>query len=105
VQLQNTATRLTDQPQFGFLKQVSSSPDNLVIGLVRNKAETEKKVASKLSDRGNVHIVQGDLASYVTLKQAAAEVTRIVGDRGIDYLIANGAYLSFVDAFDPIGAL
>lgn len=72
--------------------------------MVRNKAETEKKVASELSDHGNVHIVQGDLDSYASLKQAASEVTKIVGDRGVDYLIANGGYLPTFDAFDPIGA-
>lgn len=72
--------------------------------MVRNKVETEKKVASELNDNGNVHIVQGDLDSYASLKQAASEVTKIVGDRGVDYLIANGGYLPTFDAFDPIGA-
>ena len=75
------------------------------MGLVRDRAATEKKVATELDDRKNVHILHGDLSSYASLKDAAAETTKLVGDRGVDYLIANGAYQPFLDAFDPIGAL
>ncbi|KAJ5131577.1 short chain dehydrogenase (AtsC) [Penicillium bovifimosum] len=32
-------------------------------------------------------------------------VLEIVGDRGIGYLVANAAYLPFLDAYGPIGAL
>lgn len=62
-------------------------------------------MAAELSSRTNVHILRGDLANYASLKEAAAETTKLVGDRGVDYLIANGAYQPFLDAFDPIGAL
>ena len=62
-------------------------------------------MAAELGDRSNVHILHADLTSYVSLKQAAADTTEIVDERGIDYLIANGALLSFFDAYDPIGAL
>jgi hypothetical protein len=62
-------------------------------------------VATELGARSNIHILHGDLTSYDSLKQAAAETTNIVGDRGIDYLVANGAFPSQFDAFDPIGAL
>ena len=62
-------------------------------------------MAAELGDRANVHILHGDLISYASLKEAAADTGKIVGERGIDYLVANGAFLSFFDAFDPIGAL
>lgn len=91
--------------QFEFIRQTSEDPSNLVIGLVRDKSATEKKVAAEFGDRTNVHILTGDLASYDSLKQAADETTKIVGDRGIDYLVANGCYLPRFDAFDPIGVL
>lgn len=84
---------------------MSENPQNLVVGLVRDKDATEKKVVTDLNARSNIHILHGDLASYDSLKQAAAETTKIVGDRGVDFLIANGAYQPFLDAFDPIGAL
>lgn len=39
------------------------------------------------------------------MKQAAADTTEIVGERGVDYLVANGGLVSTLDAFKPIGAL
>ncbi|KAB5533654.1 putative short chain dehydrogenase [Coniochaeta sp. 2T2.1] len=87
------------------IKQISEDPKNIVIGLVRDKAATEKKAAAELGNRSNLHILNGDLTSYTSLKQAAADTGNIVGGRGVDYLIANAAYPSLFDAFDPIGAL
>jgi NAD(P)-dependent dehydrogenase (short-subunit alcohol dehydrogenase family) len=92
-------------PQFEFVKQISENPDDLVVGIVRDKAGTEKKVATELGERSNVHIIHGDLTKYDTLKQAAAETTEIVGNRGIDYLVANGAALPHFDAYSPIGEM
>ncbi|PSE77102.1 hypothetical protein C7G91_18755, partial [Acinetobacter nosocomialis] len=90
---------------FGFVKSISEDPANLVVGLVRDKAATEKKVAEELGGRTNIHILHGDLTSYESLKQAAADTAKIVGERGVDYLVANGAYPSQFDAYVPIGAL
>ncbi|KAM3069053.1 hypothetical protein ACMFMG_004233 [Clarireedia jacksonii] len=90
---------------FGFLKNISEDPKNLVVGLVRDKDGTEKKVTAELGERSNIHILHGDLTNYVSLKKAAADTAQIVGERGIDYLVANGAIASQFDAYDPIGAL
>jgi NAD(P)-dependent dehydrogenase (short-subunit alcohol dehydrogenase family) len=76
-----------------------------VVGLVRDRVATEKKIAAELGDRPNVHIRQADLTKYASLKQAAADTAEIVGERGIDYLVANAAYVSVLDAYGPIGAL
>nr|QJQ82475.1 PesJ [Pestalotiopsis humus] len=88
---------------FEFLNQLSADSNALVIGLVRDKAATEKKVAAELGGRSNVHILEADLTKYASLKNAAGEAAKIVGDRGVDYLIASGAYIPMFDAFDPIG--
>ncbi|SPO03145.1 related to protoporphyrinogen oxidase [Cephalotrichum gorgonifer] len=90
---------------FEFVRQISEDPKNLVVGIVRDKDTTEAKVATELSGRSNIHIVHGDLTSYASLKQAAANTANIVGERGVDYLIANGAFMSKFDAFDSIGVL
>ena len=90
---------------FELVKQISEDPKNLVVGLVRDKAATEKKVAAELGDPPNVHILHADLTSYASLMQAAADTAKIVGERGIEYLVANGAFPSLFDAYDPIGAL
>ncbi|MCJ1473925.1 hypothetical protein MMC13_002581 [Lambiella insularis] len=90
---------------FEFVKQISEESKNLVVGLVRDRPATEKKMAAELGDRSNVHILHADLTNYASLKQAAVDTAKIVGERGIDYLVANGAFLSQFDAYDPIGAL
>jgi hypothetical protein len=91
--------------QFEFLKQISADPNDVVVGIVRDKAATEKKVAAELGERSNVHILHGDLTKHASIKQAAADTAKIVGNRGVDYLVANGAFLSQFDAYSPIGEL
>jgi len=59
--------------QFEFLRQLSSDSNKTVIGVVRDKEATEKKVAAEL-DRSHIHIVEGDIVDYVSI-----EVCRIAG--------------------------
>ncbi|KAK1760132.1 hypothetical protein QBC47DRAFT_683 [Echria macrotheca] len=91
---------------YEFLRQYSSDPQNIVVGLVRNKAETDKKVSedADLKTRSNLHILQADVTDYDALKAAAAETAKITGG-GLDYLIANAGYISPIDAVVPIGEL
>ncbi|KAH8164043.1 hypothetical protein CIB48_g4201 [Xylaria polymorpha] len=89
---------------FEFLRQISSEPRNIVIGLVRDKSATEKRVKEELSGRTNIHILHGDLNSYESLQKAAADTTGITGG-SLDYLIANASHISYWDSYDPIGAL
>lgn len=72
---------------------------------MRDKPATEKKIVAELGGRPNIHILYGDLSNYASLKQAAADTAEIVGERGVDYLVANGALLPSLDAYKPIGAL
>ncbi|KAI3317774.1 putative short chain dehydrogenase [Xylariaceae sp. AK1471] len=87
-----------------FLRHLSANPNNTVIGLVRDKATTDKKVAAELGNRSNVHILRADLTSHADLKQAAADTASITGG-SVDYLIANAAYVTGFDAFDGIDTL
>ncbi|KAJ5570290.1 uncharacterized protein N7459_009720 [Penicillium hispanicum] len=87
-----------------FLRQLSSDSNNTVIAIVRNKASTEVKVATELSGRPNIHIVQGDLVDYAALQNAAVGTAKITGG-GLDYLIANAGLVTQFDAYDPIGVL
>jgi hypothetical protein len=52
--------------QLVFLEQISSNPSNTVIGLVRNVADTKAKIEPW--KRNNIHIVEGDMNSYESLK-------------------------------------
>jgi NAD(P)-dependent dehydrogenase (short-subunit alcohol dehydrogenase family) len=87
------------------LKQISEDPSNLVVGLVRNKDATEKKIAAEFGARSNIHILHGDLTNHASLKQAAADAAPLLGARGLDYLIANAGNVAQWDAYDPIGVL
>ncbi|KIW01143.1 uncharacterized protein PV09_07429 [Verruconis gallopava] len=88
---------------FEFLRQLSSNPDNVVIGMARDKAATEAKV-SKEFPRKNIHILQGDLSDYASLKQAADKTAEITGG-SLDYLIANAADLVGIEGIPPLGVL
>jgi hypothetical protein len=52
--------------QAAFLKNLASNPSNTVIGLVRNAADTEDKIAEWRTP--NVHILQADVTNYDSLK-------------------------------------
>lgn len=77
-------------------------------------------MTSELAGRSNVHLLEGDVTNYDSLKvysfrkdpspyadflkSAAAESSKITGG-SLDYLIANAGYVSFFDPFDGIGTL
>lgn len=83
---------------------MSKDPANIVFGLVRDKTATDKKVSEELQGRKNIHIIEGDMTDYASLKKAA-DYTAEVTDGALDYLIANAALLSRWSAFHPIGVL
>ncbi|KAI1136412.1 NAD(P)-binding protein [Hypoxylon sp. FL0543] len=85
---------------FEFLRQLSADPAAVVIGLARDKAATEKKVAAQIG-RSNIHILHGDLADYESLKKAAEDTSKITGG-SLDYIIANGAFLPKYSAFKSL---
>ncbi|KAH9991512.1 NAD(P)-binding protein [Xylariaceae sp. FL0662B] len=88
---------------FEFLRQLSEDSANTVIGLVRNKAAVEKQVVAELN-RPNIHILHGDLADYESLKKAAEDTAALTGG-SIDYVIANGAFMSHYSAFKSFGVM
>lgn len=77
---------------YGFVQQiVNQDPSNVVIGLVRDKASADAKVAG--AGLKNVHFVQGDISDYTSLVKARETVSSITGGK-LDYLINNAAYLA-----------
>ncbi|KAK3374750.1 hypothetical protein B0H63DRAFT_480835 [Podospora didyma] len=91
---------------YEFIRQYSSDPNNTVIGTVRDKAATIKKISedAELKSRSNIHILEADITNYDALKNAAAETATITGG-SLDYIIANAGIVTMFDAYDPIGAL
>ncbi|KAF4334733.1 protoporphyrinogen oxidase [Fusarium beomiforme] len=82
---------------FGFVQVLSSNPKNTVIGLVRNKAATEKKLAKGLDSPSNVHIFEADITDYHALKVNVVEdVSKITrGAKDICHLVKD-----FQDSFN-----
>ncbi|KPM37616.1 hypothetical protein AK830_g8975 [Neonectria ditissima] len=89
---------------FGFLRQISQDPANTVVGLVRDKAGTDKKIATELGELKNVHILQADLSNYDELKSSVAETAKITGG-SLDYIIANAAFVSTWSSLESFGSL
>ncbi|KAF2491428.1 NAD(P)-binding protein [Lophium mytilinum] len=80
---------------YAWLQNLSASPSNTVVGLVRTPGPVIDQLTSdKIS---NVHVLPADLADHVSLKAAAAEVSKLTNG-SVDYLIVNGAYMNHTTA-------
>lgn len=87
--------------QYAFVKQLALDPANTVVGIVRDIAATEKKLAK--DGIKNVKVYKADITDLAALKAAAVDVQATVG--GIDYLIANAAFVSGVTSFRNLSDL
>ncbi|KAG5744105.1 hypothetical protein H9Q70_013194 [Fusarium xylarioides] len=89
---------------FGFVQVLASNPDNTVIGLVHNKAATEKKLAQELGSPKNVHVLEADITDYNTLKDAVEAVSEIA-EGSLDYVIANAGLIALWCQWDAVDVL
>ncbi|KAI0444120.1 NAD(P)-binding protein [Xylaria telfairii] len=89
---------------YGLLSNLSSNPENTVVGLARNRAATEEKVSKELGARPNVHILQADMNDYGSILKATKETEKITGG-SLDYVIANAGVMSSTEVFANIGEL
>jgi len=81
-----------------FIRQLSTNPDNLVIGLVRNVPDTLARLDDEdttTSRRKNLHILPADLTSPSSLSKAAEALAKLLpSDSGLDNLIGNAALIA-----------
>ncbi|OHW95680.1 short-chain dehydrogenase [Colletotrichum incanum] len=89
---------------WSFLRKISDDPNNTIIGTVRDKKSAEKKIADKLGNRPNLHIVELELGSFDSIKESVDLVSKITRGK-LDYIIANAAYVSPLSGWLPIGKL
>ncbi|KAI9146995.1 Short chain dehydrogenase virK [Paramyrothecium foliicola] len=87
-----------------FLRQLSADTSNVVVGIVRNKAGTDKRVSEELNARSNITIVEADITDFDALKASVAATAEVTGGT-LDYLVANAGALTEYDSYDPIGVL
>ncbi|KAI9797714.1 MAG: hypothetical protein M1833_005375 [Piccolia ochrophora] len=92
----------SDTKQLGnyeFIRQFASNPSNTVIGTVRDKKATEKKLAA--DGIKNVTLFEADITDLPALKKVAAETAELTGG-SLDYLINNAGYISDVSAYKTL---
>lgn len=76
--------------QYEFIRKLAKDQSNTVIGLVRNKAATEERLAK--DSIKNVTIIEADITDFAAQQKAAAETAKQTGG-SLDYLINNAALL------------
>lgn len=81
---------------YEFLRQLSSDPSNIVVGLVRDKSATDAKV-KKDGLPSNVHIIEADITNLAAQKGAAEYLANLTGGK-LDYLINNAASIPLTTA-------
>lgn len=87
--------------QYAFVKQLTLDPANTVVGIVRDIAATEKKLAK--DGIKNVKVYKADITDLPALKAAAVDIQASIG--GIDYLIVNAAFVSGVTSLRNLSDL
>jgi len=83
---------------FETVTQLSADPENLVIATCRNpdSATDLKELKASGTHGTNIHIVKLDVGNEQSIHESEVEVGKILGDRGIDFILNNAA-LSYMD--------
>lgn len=77
-----------------FTRQLSQDPANVVIATARNPETAENLLELKPNAKAELHIVKLDVASEESIRSGTEEAKRILGDRGLDYLLNNAGVVS-----------
>ncbi|KAM5538390.1 hypothetical protein V8D89_007992 [Ganoderma adspersum] len=70
-------------------KQLLQSPNNIVLAACRDPSKADALQALAASAGGRLHVLRLDVSDAQSITDAASEAAKIVGDKGIDYLINN----------------
>ncbi|KAI0765962.1 NAD-P-binding protein [Trametes elegans] len=70
-------------------RQLLASPDNVVVGTVRDVEKATALSGLKSTARGTLHIIKLDLDNFDEIRASAKDVATILGDAGLDYLVNN----------------
>ncbi|KAL1948585.1 hypothetical protein VTO73DRAFT_10391 [Trametes versicolor] len=88
---------------FELVKQLLTSPTNLVVGVCRDPEHATALADLKQTTQGTLHVIPLDIADFDSVRASATQLERILGDTGLDYLINNAAIFTYDTAFtsDP----
>lgn len=77
-----------------FTRQLSIDPTNLVIATARNPEKAAELQALKEGAKAELHILKLDVADEDSILRGTEEAIKILGDRGLDYLLNNAGVVS-----------
>ncbi|KAH9853205.1 NAD-P-binding protein [Lenzites betulinus] len=84
-----------------FVRELIASPDNLVIASCRDEPKDAPELCElQKSAKGTLHIIKIDMSDFDNIRASASELTRILGDTGLDYFISNAGIVVWDSAFD-----
>ena len=84
-------TRCSRGIGLGLTEQLLQDPANFIIATCRTPEKATALKALKDTAKGTLHIVKLDVDDLEGLKNSINEVSQILGDKGLDYLVNNAA--------------
>ncbi|KAI0325661.1 NAD-P-binding protein [Cubamyces sp. BRFM 1775] len=85
---------------YELVRQLVSSPDNLVVAACRSPEKAAALQALKGTSKGTLHIVQLDVGDFDSIRASFGQVEPILGGIGLDYLINNAGVALIDTPFD-----
>ncbi|KAI0659978.1 NAD-P-binding protein [Cubamyces menziesii] len=81
---------------FGIVQQLIASPSNVVLATCRNPTQATALAQLAETAGGRLHIIQLDVSDDTSVRRSVEQVSSIVGESGIDYLINNAGMIEEV---------
>ncbi|KAH9852413.1 NAD-P-binding protein [Lenzites betulinus] len=86
---------------FEIVRQLVASPDNLVIAACRTPEKAFRLIVlQKTVPLGRLHITKLDTSDFDSIRASAKDMEKILGEKGLDYLVNNAAIGVFEPAFE-----
>ncbi|EIW54615.1 NAD-P-binding protein [Trametes versicolor FP-101664 SS1] len=84
---------------FELVRQLLSSPANIVLAAVRSPGNATALTALEAGANGTLHVLQLDVSDFDNVRALPARLAPILGDTGLDYLINNAATTCYDTAY------
>ncbi|KAH9852408.1 NAD-P-binding protein [Lenzites betulinus] len=85
---------------FEIVRQLLESPENLVVAACRTPDKATALQELKTGSPEKLHIIQIDVSDFDSIRAAAPELERILGETGLDYLVNNAGIVIVDTAFE-----
>ena len=72
-----------------FVRQIIASPNNVVIATCRNPEKATELRDLQADAKGTLHVFKLDVDDFDGVRDSAQDLSAILGDTGLDYLISN----------------